>query len=138
MLHCVSINLWSSVPGSAIAISAAVMVPQHAATQGFVWPTILFYLAVDVMLGASAALTKSILPGIVTHAIGLFVFFALVWPGDRNRTLIWQHGADAWFWIHVAQAIVFASLAVALFLRLAKLGRAQKNPDQPAQKGSAA
>jgi membrane protease YdiL (CAAX protease family) len=113
----------------AIAISAAVMAPQHALTQGFVWPTLLFYLLVDAMLGASAALSKSILPGIVTHAIGLFVFFALVWPGDQNRTLIWQHGADAWFWIHVAQAIVFAAFAIALFVRLATITHAtQKGP----------
>jgi hypothetical protein len=27
-----------------------------------VWPTLLFYLLVDAMLGASAALSKSILP----------------------------------------------------------------------------
>ena len=121
----------------AIAITAAVMAPEHASTQGFVWPTMLFYFLVDAMLGTSAALTRSILPGTVTHAFGLFVFFALVWPQDRNRMLVWQSGADAWFWIHVAQAIFFAVLAVALFVRLAKITRAQSNsPDQ--EKGSAA
>ena len=103
----------------AIAICAAVMAPEHASTQGFVWPSILFYLLVDTMLGTSATLTKSILPGIVTHAIGLLVFFALVWPNDRNRTPVWQHGADLWFWLHLAQAIVFAIFAIALFHRLA-------------------
>ena len=109
----------------AIAICSAVMAPEHAATQGFVWPTILFYLLVDAMLGTSAALTRSILPGIVIHAIGLFVFFALVWPGDKNRTQIWQHGADIWFWLHLAQAVVFGALVVALFIRLARLTKGE-------------
>lgn len=104
----------------AIAICAGVMAPEHASTQGFVWPTLLFYFLVDAMLGTSAALTKSILPGVVIHAIGLLVFFALVWPNDKSRTPIWQHGADAWFWLHLAQALVFAALAVLLFRRLAK------------------
>ena len=105
----------------AIAICAAVMAPEHASTQGFVWPTVLFYLLVDAMLGTSAALTKSILPGIVIHAIGLLVFFALVWPNDKSRTSVWQHGADVWFWLHLAQAIVFAALAIVLFYRLATM-----------------
>lgn len=109
----------------AIAICAAVMAPEHAATQGFVWPTILFYLLVDAMLGTTAALTKSILPGIVVHAIGLLVFFALVWPGDKRRAPIWQHGADICFWLHLAQAIIFAALAIALFIRLAKLTKGE-------------
>ena len=107
----------------AILICALVMAPEHAATQGFVWPTMLFYLLVDVMLGASATLTKSILPGIVVHAIGLAVFFAIVWPADRTRTLIWQHGADVWFWLHGAQAIVFGAAAILLFVRLARAER---------------
>jgi membrane protease YdiL (CAAX protease family) len=107
----------------AILICAVVMAPEHAATQGFVWPTMLFYLLVDVMLGASAALTKSILPGIVVHTIGLAIFFGIVWPGDKMRTLVWQHGADVWFWLHAGQAIVFAAAAIVLFVRLARSER---------------
>ena len=34
----------------------------------------------------------SIRPGIVVHAIGLFVFFALVWPHDKERTLMGEIG----------------------------------------------
>ena len=104
----------------AILICAVVMAPEHAATQGFVWPTMLFYLLVDVMLGASAALTKSILPGIVVHTIGLAVFFGIVWPADKTRTLVWQHGADLWFWLHAGQAITFGAAAIVLFVRLAR------------------
>jgi membrane protease YdiL (CAAX protease family) len=108
---------------AAIAICAALMAPEHAATQGFVWPTMLFYLLVDAMLGASAALTKSILPGIVVHAAGLFTFFAVIWPADRARHLVWEHGADAWFWLHLAQAAVFGAIGIALFVRLARQTR---------------
>ena len=104
----------------AILICAIVMAPEHAATQGFVWPTMLFYLVVDVMLGASAALTKSILPGIVVHTIGLAVFFAIVWPADKTRALVSQSGADVWFWLHAGQAILFGTAAILLFLRLAR------------------
>jgi len=97
------------------------MAPEHAATQGFVWPTMLFYLVVDVMLGASAAITKSILPGIVVHTIGLAVFFAIVWTADKTRGLVSQSGADFWFWLHAGQAILFGAAAILLFLRLARV-----------------
>jgi hypothetical protein len=106
---------------AAIFVAALVMAPEHALTQGFVWPTILFYLFVDGMLGALAFVTKSIRPGIVVHAIGLLVFFTVVWPHDRDRTLIWQRGADAWFWVHVSQTLVFAALAILSLGHLARL-----------------
>lgn len=112
----------------AILICAIVMAPEHAATQGFVWPTMLFYLLVDVMLGASAALTKSILPGIVVHAIGLAIFFGIVWPADKTRLLVSQSGADVWFWLHAGQAIAFGAAAILLFIRLARVMKDQEKP----------
>jgi membrane protease YdiL (CAAX protease family) len=113
----------------AILICAVVMAPEHAATQGFVWPTMLFYLLVDVMLGASAALTKSIQPGIVVHTIGLAIFFAIVWPADKTRALVWQNGADLWFWLHAGQAIVFGAAAIVFFVRLARGERKAELPN---------
>jgi membrane protease YdiL (CAAX protease family) len=109
-----------------VLIAALLIAPAHAITQGFLWPTVLFYLFVDIMLGTSAYLTKSILPGVVVHAIGLLIFFGIVWPQDRHRELIWVSGADTWFWIHVAQAAVFAALGIMAFVRLARL--AEANP----------
>jgi membrane protease YdiL (CAAX protease family) len=105
----------------AVLIAAILIAPAHAFTQGFLWPTVLFYLLVDTMLGTSAYLTKSIFPGIVVHTIGLLIFFGLVWPQDRHRELIWESGTDTWFWIHVAQAFVFAALGIMAFVRLAGL-----------------
>jgi len=104
----------------AILITTLVMAPEHALTQGFVWPILLFYFLVDVMLGATAFLTQSILPGIATHAIGLLVFFTLVWPGDALRSLVGGGDADTWFWIHGAQTLIFTILAVLAFIQLAR------------------
>ncbi|MFI5315630.1 MAG: CPBP family intramembrane glutamic endopeptidase [Myxococcota bacterium] len=102
---------------AAIAITALVMAPAHAATQGFVWPTFAFYLAVDAMLGASAYITDSILPGIATHAFGILVFFTLVWPHDAGRP---APAGDVWLWIHAAQTVAFGGLSLWAFARLAK------------------
>jgi membrane protease YdiL (CAAX protease family) len=107
----------------AILITALVMAPEHAQTQGFVWPTLLFYLVVDVMLGATALLTKSILPGIVTHSIGLLAFFTLVWPGDVIRQVVGGGTTQLWFWLHGAQTLVFAVLAILAFIHLARISR---------------
>jgi membrane protease YdiL (CAAX protease family) len=107
----------------AILITALAIAPGHALTQGFAWPTILFYLCVDAMLGTTAYLTNSILPSIVIHAVGLVVFFSLIWPNDPTRQLVESSGADAWFWIHVAQTIIFAVLAILAFRQLARVTR---------------
>lgn len=105
----------------AILIAAVVLTPGHGMTQGFEWPTVLFYLLGDAMFGTMAYLTQSILPGIVVHFIGLATFFTVIWPNDATRQLVGQEGADAWFWIHVAQVIVFTVLAILALLRLARL-----------------
>lgn len=116
--------LEGSVGGvAAILITALVMAPEHAQTQGFVWPTLLFYVVVDVMLGATALLTQSILPGIVSHAIGLLIFFTLVWPADMLRQVVGGGTTQFWFAIHAAQTLVFAVLAVLAFIHLARIMR---------------
>jgi membrane protease YdiL (CAAX protease family) len=115
---------------AAILIAAAVMAPAHAMTQGFVWPIVLFYLCVDAMLGMTAYLTQSILPGLVTHSLGLLTFFALIWPRDPARRLVWDGGADPWFWLHSGQALLFAALALLAFRRLAGMtARRRAGPD---------
>jgi membrane protease YdiL (CAAX protease family) len=105
----------------AVLVTALLMAPIHAETQGFVWTNLLFYLLVDGMLGALAYVTQSIRPGVFVHAIGLFIFFAFVWPHDAHRQLIRTYGADAEFWVSVIQTIVFAALATLAFIRLVRL-----------------
>lgn len=115
----------------AILVAALVMAPIHALTQGFVWQTMVFYLLVDAMLGALAFVTGSIRPGVVVHAIGLFVFFALVWPNDAHRRLIPASGADRAFWISLAQTVVFAGLGAAAFVRLLRVVHARGTAPGP-------
>lgn len=105
----------------AIAIAALALAPGHGATQGFAWPTVLFYLIVDVMLGVMAYLCNSVLPGVAVHAGGLLIFFALVWPFDARRPLAGNAMTDWWFWLHAVQAAVFSVLAILAFRRLASL-----------------
>ena len=68
-----------------------------------------------------ALFTNSILPGLVVHIIGDLAFFTIVWPHDTTRPLVGASRPDAWFWLHVAQAIVFTALAILAFTRLAKV-----------------
>jgi membrane protease YdiL (CAAX protease family) len=110
------------VSGPAAIVSAALLLaPGHGLTQGFVWPTLLFYFFVDVMFGVTAYLTKSIRPGIVVHTIGLLTFFTLVWPSDATRRLVSESGADTWFWVHIVQVLLFTLLAILAFRRLAQV-----------------
>jgi membrane protease YdiL (CAAX protease family) len=113
----------SGVGAAAILYTALLMAPIHALTQGFVWPTLLFYLLVDAMLGALAYFTKSIRPGVIVHAVGLCTFFGVIWPRDKDRLSIWQSGADVWFWIHLIQALLFAVLSLFALKRVAKLAK---------------
>jgi membrane protease YdiL (CAAX protease family) len=105
----------------AIALAAVALAPGHGLTQGFAWPTLVFYFMVDVMLGVTAYLCRSVWPGVAVHAAGLLIFFTVVWPFDSRRPLLANGTTDWWFGLHVAQAIVFAALAVLVFRRLARL-----------------
>jgi membrane protease YdiL (CAAX protease family) len=109
----------------AIAIAVLAIAPGHGLTQGFAWPTLLFYFLVDAMLGVIAYLCKSVWPGVVVHAVGLLVFFTLVWPFDSKRLLGGQSVTDIWFWIHVAQAASCSVLATMALRRLARLTTTQ-------------
>jgi membrane protease YdiL (CAAX protease family) len=83
-------------PRLAILISALAILPAHAATQGFDPRIVAFYLAVDAMLGTSAYVAQSILPGGIVHTAGLALFFTVIWPRDATRPLL-AHGPDASF-----------------------------------------
>src|SRR5712692_5336407 len=105
----------------AVLISSVLFALAHGPTQGFLWPKLLFYFLVGVVFGTTAYLTKSILPTIPVHIVGLLVFFSLVWPHDTNRRLVSEGGADTWFWIHVAQVVLFTALTIPAFFRLERV-----------------
>jgi len=120
----------------AVIISSILFALAHL-TQGFLWPKLLVYFLVGLVFGAMAYLTGSILPGIAVHIIGDLTFFALVWPYDTQRQLVWKSGADHWFWLHTLQAIIFTALAVITFRRLATLShRARAIEDNRVVPGS--
>lgn len=106
----------------AIGVSSTLFMLAHL-TQGPYVTKLFVYLIVGVVLGTIAYLTSSILPGIAVHIVADMTFFALVWPFDGKRATIWSGGADTWFWVHVAQAIVFTILAVVAFRSLARATR---------------
>jgi membrane protease YdiL (CAAX protease family) len=89
--------------------------------HGILWPKLLVYFLVGVAFGATAYFTNSTLPAILPHMVGDLTFFTLVWPHDAARRLVSDGGTDNWFWIHVAQAIVFTALGIWAFQRLARV-----------------
>jgi membrane protease YdiL (CAAX protease family) len=104
----------------AVVVSSVLFALAHL-NHGLFWPKQLVYFLAGVAFGVIAFLTKSILPGIVTHIIGDLTFFIFVWPRDSSRRLVSQGGADIWFWIHAAQFVVFTALAILAFAHLASL-----------------
>jgi membrane protease YdiL (CAAX protease family) len=104
----------------AVMVSSLVFALAHYA-HGILWPKLLVYFLAGVAFGVTAYLTNSTLPAILPHMIGDLTFFTLVWPHDAARRLVWDSGTDNWFWIHVAQAMVFTVLAVWAFQRLARV-----------------
>ncbi|HEV3254662.1 MAG TPA: type II CAAX endopeptidase family protein [Candidatus Acidoferrales bacterium] len=107
----------------AVVISSVLFALAHF-TQGFFWPKLLVYFLAGLVFGVTAYLTNSILPGIPVHILADMTFFALVWPHDAARRMVWKSGADGWFWFHVAQAVVFTALAIFSFRRLARVAPA--------------
>jgi membrane protease YdiL (CAAX protease family) len=104
----------------AVMISSLVFALAHF-QHGLLWPKLLVYFFAGMAFGVTAYLTNSTLPAILPHMIGDLTFFTLVWPHDAARRLVVESGTDDWFWIHVAQAIVFTVLAVVAFQRLARV-----------------
>ena len=115
----------------AVAISSLVFSLAHF-VHGMYWPKLLVYFLVGVAFGATAYLTKSILPAIPPHIVGDLTFFTMVWPRDAARQLVSESGTDIWFWIHAAQTVVFAILAIWAFARLAKENGATQLVREPA------
>ena len=118
----------------AVVMSSFLFALAHL-NYGLLWPKLLVYFLVGVVFGVPAYLSNSILPSIPVHIIGDLTFFTLVWPHDAARHLLWETGPDAWFWIHLVQAVVFSALAIAAFVRLAKTSKSLSSVRQRAASG---
>jgi len=120
--YCQSILEREFAGTPAILISTVFFTAAHL-VHGLFWPKLLVYFLVGIVFGVTAYLTKSVLPALPGHIIGDMAFFVLVWPHDAARRLVWDTGADTWFWIHVAQAAVFAGLAILAFFKLSNVSK---------------
>lgn len=107
---------------SAVLLSSLLFMLAHA-NHGWYWPKLSVYFLAGVVFGSIARLTNSILTSLPVHVIGDVTFFTLIWPRDSSRILVTAGGAGLWFWIHVAQAVVFSVLALLAFRRLAVIAR---------------
>lgn len=112
---------------AAVSVSSVLFALAHL-THGFFWPKLLVYFLVGAVFGVIAYLTQSSVPAIPAHVVGDLTFFTLVWPYDASRRMVWNGGADTWFWIHVVQTIVFTALAIPAFRRVARLSKTLRQP----------
>ena len=108
----------------AVVIVAVVISPGHGITQGFVLPTLLWYFVADVTFGALSYVTRSILPGIVIHAVGLIAFFAVIWPTDKYRHVASLGQQPFTFWIELGLFLVLTAVSLIAFRRLAVMATA--------------
>jgi membrane protease YdiL (CAAX protease family) len=117
-------RLEASVGGwLAVVVVAVVVSPGHGATQGFVWPTLLWYFLADLLFGALSLLTRSILPGIAVHAIGLLTFFSVIWPTDRYRHVASLSQQPLAFWLDLVVCFMLAGLSLVVFRQLATMSK---------------
>jgi Type II CAAX prenyl endopeptidase Rce1-like len=100
-----------------VMLSSIVFALAHL-SQGLPWAKLLIYFLVGLTFGAMAWLNNSILPVIPVHIAGDLSFFLWIWPNDVGRKLVWQSGADGWFWLHLAQVFVCTALSLLAFWRL--------------------
>jgi len=84
-------------------------------------PKIAFFFLVGLTFAVTAALTGSILPNLPVHMLGLLTFFTIVWPNDPLRPLLRESDPDLWFFVHVAQSVLFTVLALWAFRRLSEV-----------------
>jgi membrane protease YdiL (CAAX protease family) len=117
---------------AAIVISSILFALAHL-TQGFYLPKLFVYFLAGLVFGLPAYLAKSTLPSIPVHIVTDMTFFALVWPHDTARRLVWRGGADAWFWVHVAQATVFTALAIVAYKKLASVAGTRRTAEVSAR-----
>jgi membrane protease YdiL (CAAX protease family) len=114
-------------PVAAVALSSLFFALYHGPTQGFAPSKIVFYFIVGVVFGATALMTASVLPAIPVHIAGDLLFFKLIWPYDAARPLVWTHGADASFWLHTAQVVIFGVLAGLAFRHLRRVSQVARD-----------
>jgi membrane protease YdiL (CAAX protease family) len=98
-------------PITALVIASTLFACAHL-TQGLSAPKLIVYELVGLGLGFVALRAGSLLPAMVVHSFGDFVFFTTVWSHDAGRPLISEGGADGWFFANIAMLAVFTPLCI--------------------------
>jgi membrane protease YdiL (CAAX protease family) len=107
-------------PISALVVSSVMFAAAHL-THGLYPTKLIVYLLVGLGLAATVWRTGSLLPAMIVHSFGDFVFFTLVWPHDAARRLVTEGGADASFYAAVAFTLVCFALWFFAFRRLVQV-----------------
>ena len=108
-------------PVAIVILSILFALGPHPPVGSALWPKFVFYFLTSITFGVMACFANSILPGLVVHVLGDLTFSPSC--GLMTRRVRWfrTHLPDAWFWLHVAQAIAFTALAILAFIRLSKI-----------------
>ncbi|HXQ12248.1 MAG TPA: type II CAAX endopeptidase family protein [Caulobacteraceae bacterium] len=114
-------------PTWAILLSSLVFAAAHL-SQGLYADKLLVYFLGGLAFAFVAYRTGSLIPAMIVHSAADLTFFTLVWPHDAGRRLVSEGGADAWFWIHVAQVVLFGALCVWAYARLARATASDAEP----------
>ena len=93
-------------------------------TQGLAPVKLLAYFLAGLLFAGIAYAANSIWASIPVHSLADLIAFTLLWPHDSARRLVSEGGADDWFWMHVAQAIIFTVIAVLLMIGTRRMARA--------------
>jgi membrane protease YdiL (CAAX protease family) len=114
-------------PPVAIIVVSVVFGVVHIANGYHELTWLLADAVLGAILGTMAYLTNSILPGVVLHAVNDAVRFLAVWRLGpiQPKTLIWESGPDASFWMSVAVVATVGGVAIWTFRKLALVARPQ-------------
>jgi membrane protease YdiL (CAAX protease family) len=104
-------------PISVMLISSMMFAAAHL-THGLYPTKLVVYFLFGLGLAAIVWRTGSVLPAMLVHSFGDFVFFTAVWPLDAGRRLVAEGGADAGFYAALALTVVGSALWLVAFPRL--------------------
>jgi membrane protease YdiL (CAAX protease family) len=124
-------------PTAALVIASTLFACAHL-TQGLSAPKLIVYELVGLGLGFVALRAGSLLPAMVVHSFGDFVFFTTVWSHDAGRRLISEGGADGWFFANVAMLVVFTLVCAFGLRQLVRVTSDRPNAGRGAPAGALA
>lgn len=124
-------------PISAIVISSLMFAAAHL-THGLYPTKLIVYFLFGLGLAVIVWRTGSLVPAMVVHSFGDFVFFTAVWPFDAGRRLVTEGGADAGFVAAVALVVTGAALWCFAFRRLLRATDGRPGSSSPSGNGALA